>query len=120
MFKENPLLVIWQKIARIEEQQAETLQILRSLAAKQASTPLEETPITTKEAACRFGIAMPTLYANAKKIKHTKRFGRLYWYPGDIKAYIDSGIVSDNLPPSSDSVAKPNKNNLSPNAVQNS
>ncbi len=89
MFSENPFTAIWQRLDQIEARQTETLQLLRST----VTTPptADETPISTDEAAKRFGIAKQTLYQNARKIKHTKRFGRLYFYPSDLRDYLDTG-----------------------------
>ena len=58
-----------------------------------SSTPaiIDETPVSTDEAAKQFGIAKQTLYQNAKKIRHVKRFGRLYFYPADLRAYLNAG-----------------------------
>ena len=89
MFTENPLSYFAQRLDKIEAQQAETLQLLRSKATSPATS--EEEPVSTDEAAKRFGIAKQTLYQNAKKIKHTKRFGRLYFYPADLRAYLNAG-----------------------------
>lgn len=89
MFSENPFATLAQRLDKIEAQQAETLQLLRSKATGSSTT--DEDPISTDEAAKRFGIAKQTLYQNAKKVKHTKRFGRLYFYPSDIRAYLNAG-----------------------------
>ena len=89
MFSENPFADLARRLDQIEAQQAETLQLLRSSATSPATT--DETPVSTDEAAKRFGIAKQTLYQNAKKIKHTKRFGRLYFYPSDLRAYLGNG-----------------------------
>lgn len=89
MFTENPLDYFARELAVIKAQQAETLQLLSSIATGPATT--DETPVSTDEAAKRFGIAKQTLYQNAKKIKHTKRFGRLYFYPSDLRAYLNAG-----------------------------
>ncbi len=91
MFTENPFATIARELELIKAQQAETLQLLRSTATIPAYA--DENPVSTDEAAKRFGIAKQTLYQNAKKIKHTKRFGRLYFYPSDIRAYLDGGKV---------------------------
>ncbi len=90
MFSENPFAELARELAVIKAQQVETLQLLRSTVTMQAI--VDEPPISTDEAAKRFGIAKQTLYQNARKIKHTKRFGRLYFYPSDLRAYLDSGI----------------------------
>ena len=50
-----------------------------------------EVPVSTDEAAKLFGIAKQTLYQNARKVKHTKRFGRLYFYPSDLREYLNAG-----------------------------
>ncbi|RIV19417.1 DNA-binding protein [Fibrisoma montanum] len=89
MFTENPFAAIWQRLDQIEARQNETLQLLRSNSTNSATT--DETPVTTDEAARQFGIAKQTLYQNAKKIKHIKRFGRLYFYPSDLRDYLDAG-----------------------------
>lgn len=89
MFSENPFVSLAQRLDRIEAHQAETLQLLRNSAT--ATTTKDEDPVSTDEAAKRFGIAKQTLYQNAKKIKHTKRFGRLYFYPADLRAYLNAG-----------------------------
>ncbi|UFH55396.1 helix-turn-helix domain-containing protein [Spirosoma sp. KNUC1025] len=86
MFIETQIAELAQRLGRIEAQQAETLQLLRN-----TSSTTDEKHISTDEAAKKFGIAKQTLYQNAKKIKHTKRFGRLYWLPSDIREYISSG-----------------------------
>lgn len=87
--KENPFVTLWRELETIKLQQTETLQLLRNTATSPATA--EENPIGTDEAARQFGIAKQTLYQNARKIPHTKRFGRLYWYPSQIRAYLDSG-----------------------------
>ncbi|GAB3509316.1 hypothetical protein GCM10027341_46190 [Spirosoma knui] len=89
MFTENPFATIARELELIKAQQAETLHLLRSTTTSPATT--DETPVSTDEAAKRFGIAKQTLYQNAKKIKHTKRFGRLYFYPSDLRAYLNAG-----------------------------
>ena len=89
MFSDNPFTAIWQRLDQIEARQTETLQLLRSTAITPATA--DEIPISTDEAAKRFGIAKQTLYQNAKKIKHTKRFGRLYFYPSDLREYLNAG-----------------------------
>ena len=86
MFTENPLDYFARELAVIKAQQAETLQLLRSTTT--SPTIADEDPVSTDEAAKRFGIAKQTLYQNARKIKHTKRFGRLYFFPSDIRAYL--------------------------------
>lgn len=89
MVSENPFVTLALRLDKIEAQQAETLQLLRSTATSPTTT--DEEPVSTDEAAKRFGIAKQTLYQNAKKIKHTKRFGRLYFYPADLRAYLSAG-----------------------------
>ncbi len=89
MFTENPFEALARRLDKIEARQAETLLLLRSATSTQATT--DELPVSTDEAARQFGIAKQTLYQNAKKIKHTKRFGRLYFYPSDLQAYLNSG-----------------------------
>lgn len=91
MFSDNPFTAIWQRLDQIEARQTETLQLLRNTAITSATA--DEIPISTDEAAKRFGIAKQTLYQNAKKIKHTKRFGRLYFYPSDLRDYLDGGSL---------------------------
>lgn len=89
MFSENPLSYFAQRLDKIEAQQAETLQLLRSKVTTPTTT--DEEPVSTDKAAKLFGIAKQTLYQNARKIKHTKHFGRLYWYPSDLRAYLNAG-----------------------------
>lgn len=91
MFIENQLEIITRELGELKARQDETLQLLRSTATGLA--PADESPVSTDEAAKRFGIKKQTLYQNARKIKHTKRFGRLYFYPADLRAYIDGGEV---------------------------
>lgn len=95
MLSENPFSIIERRLNQLEALQSEALQILRSTPSRTIST--EELPVTTDEAARQFGIAKQTLYQNAKKIKHTKRFGRLYFYPSDLRAYLNAGegVVSE-------------------------
>ena len=88
MFTENPFATIARELELIKAQQAETLQLLRNTA---SPTTTDEIPVSTDEAAKRFGIAKQTLYQNAWKIKHTKRFGRLYFYPSDLREYLNTG-----------------------------
>lgn len=89
MITENPFISLARELEIIKAQQAETLQLLRNTAT--SPTTSDETPVSTDEAAKRFGIAKQTLYQNARKIKHTKRFGRLYFYPSDLRAYLNGG-----------------------------
>ena len=92
MFTEkNPFTELARELAIIKAQQAETLQLLRSKATGPATT--DESPVSTEQAAKMFGIARQTLYQNVRKIKHTKRFGRLYFYPSDLQEYLDNGKV---------------------------
>ena len=56
-----------------------------------ATSPDEETPVNLKEAARILGIAEQTVYQNIKKIPSKKRFGRLYFYPSDLRAYLNEG-----------------------------
>ena len=89
MFTENPFEQLARRLDKIEARQAETLQLLRSNVTNPDIT--DEKPVSTAEAAKRFGIAKQTLYQNVRKIKHTKRFGRLYFYPSDLQAYLNAG-----------------------------
>ena len=91
MFTENPFATIARELELIKAQQAETLQLLRSTANNPA--PSDETPVGVVEAAKQFGIAKQTLYQNRAKIKHTKRFGRLYFYPSHLREYLNGGTV---------------------------
>lgn len=90
MFSDNPFITLARELEIIKAQQAEVLQLLRSTATSSTATA-DEKPISTDEAAKLFGIAKQTLYQNVRKIKHTKRFGRLFFYPSDLREYLDSG-----------------------------
>lgn len=90
MFSDNPLTYFAQRLDRLEAQQAEVLQLLRG-STTNANYQGVEKAIGTAEAAKQFGIAKQTLYQNAKKIRHTKRFGRLYFYPSDLREYLNAG-----------------------------
>jgi predicted DNA-binding protein (UPF0251 family) len=90
----NPFEPINARLNNLEALTLEVLQLLRSTATSSVTT--DENPVSTDEAAKRFGIAKQTLYQNAKKIKHTKRFGRLYFYPSDIRAYLNAGESAAN------------------------
>ena len=120
MFTENPFAQLWKEIIEVKAQQTEALQLLRSLATIQPNAASHETPVNTAEAARQFGISKQTLYQNVKKIKHTKRFGRLYWYPSDIKEYINSGEVASNLTSSQNKLKKPRRRNPSSETAQDS
>ncbi|WP_080055647.1 helix-turn-helix domain-containing protein [Spirosoma aerolatum] len=89
MFLETSIAELARELAIVKAQQVETLQLLRSTTI--STSTADERPVSTDEAAKRFGIAKQTLYQNAKKIKHTKRFGRLYFYPSDLQAYLNAG-----------------------------
>ena len=54
-------------------------------------TPENETPLSVKQAADYLGIAQQTVYQRIKAIPHKKRFGRLYFYPSDLRAYLNAG-----------------------------
>lgn len=55
------------------------------------TTPGDESPLNVKQAAQFLGIAPQTVYQRIKKLPHKKRFGRLYFYASDLRAYIDGG-----------------------------
>ena len=55
------------------------------------TTPENETPLNVEQAAGFLGISKQTVYQNIDKIPHSKRFGRLYFYPADLRAYLDNG-----------------------------
>ncbi|MCC5612898.1 helix-turn-helix domain-containing protein [Nostoc sp. CHAB 5834] len=48
-------------------------------------------PLSVTDAANFLGISKQTVYQNIGKIPHTKRFGRLYFYPADLRAYLNAG-----------------------------
>ena len=54
-------------------------------------TSSEETPLSAQQAADFLGIAPQTLYQNVKKIPHRKRFGKLYFFPSDLREYLKEG-----------------------------
>ena len=62
------------------------------LDAQPVTTTLDnETPLSVKQAADFLGIAPQTIYQRIKVLPHKKRFGRLYFYPSDLRAYLNDG-----------------------------
>jgi predicted DNA-binding transcriptional regulator AlpA len=48
-------------------------------------------PLNLKEAADFLGLAEQTLYQRVKKVPHTKRFGRLYFFEDELLDYLKTG-----------------------------
>lgn len=49
----------------------------------------DDKPLTVTEAAEFLGIAEQTVYQNAKRIPHRKKFGRLYFIKSELLAFLD-------------------------------
>jgi predicted DNA-binding transcriptional regulator AlpA len=69
----------------------ELADILPAFNQDHSSTPDNEIPLSVKQAAEFLGIAEQTVYQNIKKVPHKKRFGRLYFFPAELRAYLNAG-----------------------------
>jgi hypothetical protein len=86
---DNLFAIIGQRLDIIDARQNEILRILAKQPASQLN--MVDDPVSTEKAAKMFGIAKQTIYQNIRKIPHTKRFGRLYFYPSQLRAYLENG-----------------------------
>lgn len=77
-------------VYQLSEQISELKQLVEEL---QRKAPLaeEETPVPIADAANFMNCAVQTVYQNIRKIPHTKRFGRLYFYKSELAEYLKSG-----------------------------
>jgi hypothetical protein len=50
-----------------------------------------EKPVGVKEAAEYLGLSTQAVYANIHKLPHTKRFGKLYFFPSKLQQYVEAG-----------------------------
>ncbi|GAB3334182.1 hypothetical protein GCM10027299_42270 [Larkinella ripae] len=82
----NPFERYDQRLNNIEALSLEMLQILRR---PQLDTSTEAQPISVSEAAEFLGISPQTLYQNAKRIPHRKRFGKLYFFKAELLDYLN-------------------------------
>lgn len=57
----------------------------------QAIEPDEDDWVGIDQAAEILRLAKPTVYANRRKIPHSKKHGQLYFKPSELRAYIASG-----------------------------
>lgn len=86
---QNPFADLSERISSVE---ALLLRIDDRLnVAPEASTNEEEKPLNAEQAADFLGIAPQTVYQNIKRIPHRKRFGKLYFFRGELLAYLEGG-----------------------------
>lgn len=92
----NPFEPINARLTNLEALTLEVLQHLRSTSNGPVAIT-DETPLSVKQAADFLNIAPQTVYQRIKKIPHKKRFGKLYFYASDLRAYINGGEGVDNV-----------------------
>lgn len=91
---ENPFSAIDKRLNTIESFLLEIRQQLRDQP-DPASSATDGTPLTVKQAADFLSISPQTIYQRINKIPHKKRFGRLYFYPSELRVYIAGGEGAD-------------------------
>lgn len=60
------------------------------------SSARDDKPLNVQQAATFLGISPQTVYQRVKDLPHKKRFGRLYFYESDLRAYLNAGEVVAN------------------------
>lgn len=86
----NPFEPINARLTNLEALTLEVLQHLRSTRTGPVATT-DETPLNVQQAADFLGIAPQTIYQRIKDLPSRKRFGRHYFYPSELRAFLDNG-----------------------------
>ena len=72
--------------------QHEVRKVLSELPPTQSSPlPVDEKPLSVEQAAEFLNVSKQTVYQNAVKIPHRKRFGRLYFLKKELISYLEEG-----------------------------
>ncbi|WP_128547742.1 helix-turn-helix domain-containing protein [Larkinella soli] len=67
----------------------ETVNTLTEQLNHSAPAAPDDKPLSVSEAADFLGLTEQTIYQNAKRLPHRKRFGRLYFFRRELLAFLD-------------------------------
>lgn len=76
--------------ARLNNLEALTLEVLQHLRCTTPPPPADDF-LSVKEAAEFLNVAPQTIYQNVKRIKHSKRMGKLHFRRSDLVDFIENG-----------------------------